>query len=224
MESSFSLPPPRPSRDPAIFGAVCGLVGLAATAGVFFLWSGAVEKLNWWEPEDFAMSMLLLGLFVLPLALASLALARRCIASAYPPADDRALRSSWGVRLAGLPLLYMPVSLVIARNPEFAFGVNTPTPEVRSLRFLQLGVIAAIALIGALYGWVVPRATFRGWLRHGSAAIGGVFAFWIAWELLRGLRTVTNPELVTAAGLTAPLLLASAFAWFVSARTATPCE
>ena len=221
MESSVYLPPDRPLRDSAIFGTVvCGGVGLVATAAVFYLWSGAVETLNWYEPEDFAMSMLVLGMYALPLALAALALARRCAAYAFPPADDRALRSRWGVRLAGLPLLYFPLSFLVARSAEVAFGPTTPTPEVRDLRLLQLGVIAALGLAGALYGWVVPRATFRGWLRFGSAAIGGVFAFWFAWELVTGMRTITNAELRMAVALTWPLALSCALAWFLSGRRA----
>jgi hypothetical protein len=176
---SPALPETRTVRSIAfalalVFGALTVLMLILC----FQSWQGLLAKLDWWEAEDWSMPTMLLVVFQLPLALALAAITRSLGALALPSRESR-----WAVRLAGLPLLVLPAMLVRSFGP-IVYSEDTPGPEEHTARLVQLGVYAAIALVIAGYGWVAPRATFRGMVRTGAMTIGGVLLLDFAWMIV----------------------------------------
>jgi hypothetical protein len=118
-------------------------------------------------------------------------------------------RSRWAVRLAGLPLLILPVMFLLAWSAPFEVTYDTPDVAERTGRLIQLAVYAAGALAIAAYGWVMPRANFRGWLRMAAAVIGGGAVLYF----LLGLRSVSFSDLWIVAPMCAPLLVSCGLVW-----------
>jgi len=206
-----------PFRSAAGTGALfMGAFGLLSLAAVFFLWFGFLGKLNWYEGEDWGMTGLMMGWFALPAALVSLAFTCRLGRAAYPTTDPEARRSRWIVRLAGLVFLVLPLTLLNAWRAPVGFDPNAPSPEERAGRVALLTVLAGLSTLVALYGWIVPRATVRGWIRASAAMIGATIVVDSTWILLAEARTISMSDLgVLVAGF-APLSIACIVAWFVS--------
>ena len=149
-----------------------------------------------------------LSLFTLPVALSALAMARRIGMMAHPPTDDRARRSRWGVRLAGLPFLLLPMTFLVVWSfwVPYVASDDSPTPDERTARLVQLAVTAAVGLGIAVYGWVVPRATFRGWLRAIALGTAAALLVFLAWNGFAALTTLSLSDVWSMIALSGPLL------------------
>ena len=186
--------------DAVMLAAPAVILTLLALLGSALMLVSLLEKLDWWETEDWALpSFLLLGI-AWPGALIAYAVARRLVVRAAPGVDRPAV-----VRALGLPFLLAPIFVVIAWATPFEPSHNTPDPLERIGRLTQLADYAAIALTIALWGWIVPRATLRGQLRAATIATAAVVALGVV-RSLSGL------------GFFAPPAIACAIAWLTTLR------
>ena len=198
--------PPAPVRLAIILIAIaCAVIVLMALSLIPGLWQSLIGS------ASSGPAVVTLFQVVLPSTFLGLALASRLfsIATAWEGAWIR-LRASHLVALLTLPLLWFPVTFFGATTEAWrsllSYGFMTPPPGTPVPSREIPMACAVVAFIGALHGWLNPRATLRSWLRVMAIATACLIA--LSFVVISGSRTATMRDVSNHAQLLGQLVFA----------------